>query len=304
MNQVRHKIEKHKLALSFILIILLFISCGVITIKGLVTLGNLTRTIYDHPLVVSNASLRAALHITKMHRSMKDVVLAGTFEEAGQALMRVSESEQEVFHELDVIRKNILGKEGQQLEAQTRKIFIEWKPIRDEVVHLYRSGNRKGAVLITKQKGADHVTKLEAKMLELTSYARKKADGFIQFAEKSQSNLEKITVILTISGILISVTIAIITTYFVIKTETALQDEKNKLQHALDEINTLSGLIPICSNCKKIRDDKGYWSQLEKYIESHSEAMFSHGICPDCSEELYGNKPWYNKMNNGPKPAE
>ncbi len=61
----------------------------------------------------------------------------------------------------------------------------------------------------------------------------------------------------------------------------------SKLQKALDEVKTLSGLIPICAQCKKVRDDKGYWSQIESYIHEHSDADFSHGICPDCAEELY-----------------
>ena len=61
-----------------------------------------------------------------------------------------------------------------------------------------------------------------------------------------------------------------------------------KLQEALDNIKTLKGLLPICANCKKIRDDKGYWNQLEAYIRDHSEAEFSHSICPPCVEKLYG----------------
>jgi hypothetical protein len=61
------------------------------------------------------------------------------------------------------------------------------------------------------------------------------------------------------------------------------------LRDALVQIKTLSGLIPICASCKKIRDDKGYWNQLETYIKEHSEAEFSHGICPDCMKKLYGD---------------
>jgi hypothetical protein len=61
------------------------------------------------------------------------------------------------------------------------------------------------------------------------------------------------------------------------------------LRDALVQIKTLSGLIPICASCKKIRDDKGYWNQLETYIQEHSEAEFSHGICPDCMKKLYGD---------------
>jgi len=59
-----------------------------------------------------------------------------------------------------------------------------------------------------------------------------------------------------------------------------------ELQEALANIKTLSGLIPICASCKKIRDDKGYWNQLEKYIIEHSGAKFTHGICPECAEKF------------------
>ena len=60
-----------------------------------------------------------------------------------------------------------------------------------------------------------------------------------------------------------------------------------ELQDALTKVKTLSGLIPICSSCKKIRDDKGYWNQVEAYITEHSNAEFSHGFCPDCIKKLY-----------------
>ena len=60
-----------------------------------------------------------------------------------------------------------------------------------------------------------------------------------------------------------------------------------ELQKALAEIKTLRGILPICSSCKKIRDDEGYWNQLETYIQEHSEAVFSHGLCPECGKKLY-----------------
>jgi hypothetical protein len=60
-----------------------------------------------------------------------------------------------------------------------------------------------------------------------------------------------------------------------------------ELKKALEEIKTLSGFLPICASCKKIRDDKGYWNQIEAYISEHSAAEFSHGICPECVEKLY-----------------
>lgn len=60
-----------------------------------------------------------------------------------------------------------------------------------------------------------------------------------------------------------------------------------RLNKALEEVKTLSGFLPICASCKKIRDDRGYWNQIETYISDHSEAEFSHGICPECCKKLY-----------------
>ena len=59
------------------------------------------------------------------------------------------------------------------------------------------------------------------------------------------------------------------------------------LQEALSEVKTLRGFLPICAYCKKIRDDAGYWQKIETYIQQHSEAQFSHGICPECAKTLY-----------------
>ena len=110
--------------------------------------------------------------------------------------------------------------------------------------------------------------------------------------------------------------ITIIAIYFIEKRETAtlssvnmslqreiderkrVEKEREKLIHelqeALDKVKTLSGLLPICSSCKKIRDDNGYWNQIEVYIRDHSEADFSHSICPGCAKELYPDLEIYD----------
>ena len=72
-----------------------------------------------------------------------------------------------------------------------------------------------------------------------------------------------------------------------------------ELEKAFAEVKTLSGLLPICSYCGKIRDDKGYWSRLEKYVQTHSKAKFSHGICPDCVKEHYPE--YYKKIKDKTK---
>jgi two-component system, cell cycle sensor histidine kinase and response regulator CckA len=70
-----------------------------------------------------------------------------------------------------------------------------------------------------------------------------------------------------------------------------IEDERTKmiqqLNDTLSKVRTLSGLLPICANCKKIRDDHGYWQKLETFVHEHSNAEFSHSICPDCMEKLY-----------------
>lgn len=72
----------------------------------------------------------------------------------------------------------------------------------------------------------------------------------------------------------------------------------SNLQNALKEVKQLSGLLPICANCKKVRDDKGYWNQIESYIHQRSEAEFSHGICPDCAKERYPEYALYDENKN------
>jgi len=66
------------------------------------------------------------------------------------------------------------------------------------------------------------------------------------------------------------------------------------IQKALSEVKTLRGFLPICSHCKKIRDDKGYWNQIESYIRDRSDAEFSHGICPECAKKLYPDMDLYD----------
>ncbi|MBN2200577.1 response regulator [bacterium] len=79
-----------------------------------------------------------------------------------------------------------------------------------------------------------------------------------------------------------------------------LEQTNQRLQHSLDTIKTLGGLIPICSHCKKIRNDKGYWQQLEIYIKEHTDAEFTHGLCPECEKTIYSK---YASKDDGRKKA-
>ncbi len=84
---------------------------------------------------------------------------------------------------------------------------------------------------------------------------------------------------------------------FVIVLIHSLRLKQLELKEALSKVKLLSGFLPICSSCKKIRDDKGYWNQIESYIRDHSEAEFTHGICDECCEKLYGEQGWSDKLD-------
>ena len=60
-----------------------------------------------------------------------------------------------------------------------------------------------------------------------------------------------------------------------------------QLRQAVDQIKTLKGIVPICASCKNIRDDRGFWNRVENYVRDHTEAEFSHAVCPDCMKRLY-----------------
>ena len=81
----------------------------------------------------------------------------------------------------------------------------------------------------------------------------------------------------------------IIPLWIIIRDFSRLEKTAERLQGALDNIKKLEGLLPMCANCKNIRDDDGYWQQVEVYIQQHSKVEFSHSICPKCARRLYPN---------------
>ena len=72
-----------------------------------------------------------------------------------------------------------------------------------------------------------------------------------------------------------------------VELQSSLTDKIEELRRALEHIRTLRGIVPICASCKKIRDDEGYWNEVEAYLQAHSEAEFSHSLCPQCARSLY-----------------
>jgi DNA repair exonuclease SbcCD ATPase subunit len=111
-----------------------------------------------------------------------------------------------------------------------------------------------------------------------------------QQLDKLLSRSSAVVFIIALGLLLSIIVILFIENKTISKRKQAEKERENliaELQDAVTKIKTLSGLLPICSNCKKIRDDKGYWKQIESYIRDHSEAEFTHSMCPICAKKLY-----------------
>jgi len=203
MNFNKSKIRTKILFLVSVFTIFL-IGFGVFSYNATQQLSKLSNTIYEHPLTVSNASQSASAGIVRMHRSMKDVVLANNSVELALAIAAVNEYESEVLSDLEVIDLYILGDDGKELAHETIQLFIDWRPIRQSVIDYVQEGDYESASEITKTIGADHVSLLELKFEELKNYAFDKADGFVDEAIELEQNTMDFTLILTISGVFIS----------------------------------------------------------------------------------------------------
>ncbi|MCP4350759.1 MAG: response regulator [Desulfobacterales bacterium] len=199
---------KARLVLTFTIMIVLFIGYSALSLLEMNKLGNLTSILYEHPLQVSNAALRAGRGVIKMHRSMNEIPVSLSDEELKQAVEFVQSEEDIVYEQLNIIKSRILGQEGKNLEDKTRRMFADWKPIRDKIIRLYMEGNKKTAAIINRKENAEYVSRLEKKMLELRKYATTKADGFMSNAKKVQEDIIRNTVVIVMLGILLLCIIA------------------------------------------------------------------------------------------------
>ncbi|MBT4092203.1 MAG: hypothetical protein HOE30_27250, partial [Deltaproteobacteria bacterium] len=168
MNFLNHLSVKARITTLFIFFLFIFALFGLFTIQRTQILGDLTRTLHDHPLQVSTAALEAESGVVKMHRGMKDLAMAQSQMAITTAIQTVQTEEKNVYRNLDTVKRLILGVEGKKLVRETIESFSGWKPIRIEFEELVLQGNKEGAARITREKGADYAVKLERKMNELS----------------------------------------------------------------------------------------------------------------------------------------
>lgn len=170
-------------------------------------LASVTLDILNHPLEVSNAASYANVEVVRMHRDLKEILLVEEDYEINILVDKIRVSENKVYTALDTIAYDILGDDGKFLEEEARMLFDDWKVIRSEVIDSVRDGRADFALEITRNKGADHITSLERKLLELNQYARKKAEEFQSNSIELELNTKSIALI----GIIIVLFIVTVT---------------------------------------------------------------------------------------------
>lgn len=229
MNFLNRITIKTRMVLAGVFMALLFILFGLIFISQMRQLGNLTATLYNHPLQVSNAALKAKVGIIRMHRSMKDVSTSTTQLSATLAIETVLMEEQKVYAELARIRDLILGEEGKTLVEETTTLFAGWKPIRVEVEELVMQGKREEANKITRGKGADYVAHLERKMAALTDYAIHKANGFMADAEQTEAQIVTNAIIFIAAMVLAGIGIGIFMAASIVSSLSSLKEAMTEI---------------------------------------------------------------------------
>src|ERR1039457_602292 len=177
---------KSRISALFALSIILFVLFGIFALQRIGTMADLTKAMYEHPLQVSNAALRAQTGVIRMHRAMKDMILSQSQIETAMAMQALIDDEDEVHKELALVKELILGDEGKKLAQETIVVFDGWRPVRKQVEEFVLKGDKAAAFEVHRRNTNDYVAGLSLQMKGLNAYARKKADGFMAHAEETR----------------------------------------------------------------------------------------------------------------------
>lgn len=167
-----------KLLSGFAIILLLFAGPIIYSLQSIHSLAQKVQMTHDHPLTVTRAVIKIEVDIMTIHRSMKDIVLSVNGVEHGKYISVVQQSEKNALEQFEIVLKQILGEEGQKLALGARKVFMDWKPIRDRVIALMENGKYDEAQSITRTEGHDYVEIINNELKKLEEYAANKAMDF------------------------------------------------------------------------------------------------------------------------------
>lgn len=192
VNQQNNK-EIYFILMVFIIIATMMIGSKVNSLYQIHLMKDITNEIFNSPFKISNAALAAQAEVYKIHRDMKDIVLAESDNELQRDIAEVDKQEQHAYMYLAIIRQSVNDNEGKQLELQTRELLHEWKPIRDEVIKLVKENKRDEAIAITKAKGANQVSQIEKSTSKLNLYAKKKANNYKDYSDSMHTEFVNIS---------------------------------------------------------------------------------------------------------------
>lgn len=215
---------------------LLFI--GYITFSYMATgsLLNLAKTIYDHPMKVSNASIAAKTHILKMHIKIKDLLIQKRPEEIKSTIYEINALERYAYSELTTVKENILGQEGKDRAEKAIRLMDEWKPINERILSHLKNSDFDAAADLSIKESALHILKLEAITAELNTYARNRATGFIMESRRLYGKTENLTITLGIFLVILSGLIILFTVKRAGSTERQLAHEKERFEKTFHSI--------------------------------------------------------------------
>jgi len=197
-----------RLWIGFGLILLCFSVVSLFIVNRMGVLSNITRLMHAHPLAVSNAVLRIDANLTRMHSSMKDVLLARSDAEIHRAVDLVNKYEKDIYRDFEIVAERFLGEK--EMYEDARMAFAKWRSVHNEVIPLIQQGKSDEAAAITKDKGARHVDDLNLAMVALGAFAKDKAQAFLDGASETRARTLSVAytlVILTILSGVIFVTV-------------------------------------------------------------------------------------------------
>ncbi|NOZ75106.1 MAG: response regulator [FCB group bacterium] len=205
----------YRLGLGFAAILVLTGILGFIAQRDVTAIWRLTEEMYRHPFTVAKAVRDIRTDIIAMHRSMKDVALAENGDEIRTAKTKVDERERQVFKSFDIVFDRFLGDMSEVRDAYDT--FVNWKPIRDEVIQLRLSGKKEQAAAITKGKGADYIANLDQKILTMMAFANQKAESYYTDAQIIKDETIRNTILILSAIVLLSLLVAFMITRSITK---------------------------------------------------------------------------------------
>jgi PAS domain S-box-containing protein len=217
---------------------MMFLFIGYAAFSYLVTGSflNLARTIYDHPLVVSNASLDAKINILKMHIKLKDLLILKDPETIQSTIYEINALERYAYSALKTVQENILGSEGKKLASEAIGLMDEWKPVNKRILEHLKNHDFTAAADLSLKESSLHLLKVEAIMTDLNTYARNRATGFIMDSKSLYGRAENLTIILGILWVILSGVIIMFTVKRAGSTERQLAHEKERFEKTFHSV--------------------------------------------------------------------